>query len=69
MRSAGWQSSTSQIFSNASTGKCFTEPTQIADTVGGLMPVRSASSFWVMPRMASITLTLNFITLLPPSFW
>ena len=31
----------------------------------GRMPVRSASSFWVMPRTASMTLTLNFIIVLP----
>lgn len=61
IKSAGWQSRTSQILSNASTGRCLTAPVQIAETVGGLMPVFSANSFWVIPRIANITLTLNLI--------
>lgn len=36
-------------------------PVQMAEMVGGRMPVRSASSFWVMSRMASHTFTLNLI--------
>ena len=60
--SEGWQSRTLQISFNASTGKCLTAPVQIAETVGGLIPVLSASSFCVISRIASITLTLNFIT-------
>ena len=61
MRSDGWQSSTSQILSSASTGRCLTVLVQIADIVGGRMPVLSANSFCVISRTASITLTLNFI--------
>ena len=61
IRSEGWQSSTSHILSRASIGKCFAELLQIAEIVGGRMPVFSANSFCVISRMASITLTLNFI--------
>ena len=60
--SPGWQFSTWQILSRAYMGYCFTLPVQIADTVGGLMPVFSANSFWVISRMASITLSLDLIT-------
>ena len=66
IRSDGWQSSTSQILSSASTGKCLTELLQIAEIVGGRMPVLSAKSFWVISRIASITFTLNFIIIFPP---
>ena len=59
--SPGWQSRTSQILSSTSTGKCLMVPVQIAEMVGGRMPVYSASSFWVISRIASITLTLNLI--------
>ena len=61
IKSAGWQSSTEQILSNPSMGKCFTVPRQIAEIVGGRMPVRSANSFCVISRIASITFTRNFI--------
>ena len=40
-------------------------PVHIADIVGGLMPVLSASSFCVISRIASITLTLNLIISAP----
>ena len=36
-------------------------PVQIAEIVGGRIPVFSASSFWVISRIASITFTLNLI--------
>lgn len=62
-KSPGWQLRTSHILSNTSTGICFIVPRHIAEIVGGLMPVRSASSFCVISRIASITLTLNLITL------
>ena len=61
MMSAGWQSKTAQILSKASMGRCLTVPRQIAEIVGGRMPVRSASSFCVISLMASITFTLNLI--------
>nr|DAE66761.1 MAG TPA: hypothetical protein [Caudoviricetes sp.]DAI36008.1 MAG TPA: hypothetical protein [Caudoviricetes sp.]DAK69704.1 MAG TPA: hypothetical protein [Caudoviricetes sp.]DAK85248.1 MAG TPA: hypothetical protein [Caudoviricetes sp.]DAN85875.1 MAG TPA: hypothetical protein [Caudoviricetes sp.] len=39
--------------SSAPTGNCLIVPRQIADMVGGLIPVASASSFWVMFASAS----------------
>jgi hypothetical protein len=42
-------------------GKCFAELLQIAEIVGGRIPVLSAKSFWVISLTASMTFTLNFI--------
>lgn len=40
---------------------CRAVPVHREDTVGGLIPVRSANSFCVISRLASITLSLNLI--------
>ena len=42
-KSPGWHSKTSHILSSTSIGKCLAAPVQIADIVGGLIPVFSAS--------------------------
>nr|DAZ02802.1 MAG TPA: hypothetical protein [Caudoviricetes sp.] len=61
MMSPGWQLSALQILSIAPIGNSFTVPRQMADMVGGRIPVMSASCFWVMPRSAKRTFNRNFI--------
>lgn len=60
-RSPGLQLRQAHTLSSTSTGMCFAAPVQMAEIVGGRIPVASANSFWVMFRSASITFVRNLI--------
>lgn len=68
MKSPGWQFKTVQILSITSMGRCFAVPVQIAEIVGGLIPVFSANCFWFMSFIANNTFNRNFTIHITPFF-